>query len=71
MPEFIQVNVNLTSEDVRMLDRMMTEDAYENRSAFVRRLVRQEWARRYSAPNPGVLVEEAIAAYQQVKGDQS
>jgi hypothetical protein len=57
MPEgFIQTNVNLTSEDVQMLDKMMVEDAYDNRSAFVRRLIRQEYARRYSQPQPCITI---------------
>lgn len=46
MPDFIQVNVNITEEDAKLLDIMMTEDAYDNRSAFVRRLIRREWQRR-------------------------
>lgn len=63
MPDFIQVNVNLTEEDARVLDRMMAEDGFDNRSAFVRRLVRQEWqARQFSHPNPSVTVAEATAA---------
>lgn len=65
MPEFIQVNVNVTEEDARMLDRMMVEDAYDNRSAFVRRLIRQEWYRRYGQPSP-IPIEEAIEAKSQV-----
>lgn len=60
--ERIQININVTAEDARMLDRMMVEDAYDNRSAFVRRLIRQEWARRYSQPNPAVTVEQAVEA---------
>ena len=52
----IRVNVNLKDDDAKMLDRMMVEDAYDNRSAFVRRLIRQEWARRYSKPNAGVTI---------------
>lgn len=46
MAEFVQTNVNLTEEDAAHLDQMMAEDAYDNRSAWVRRLIRQEWARR-------------------------
>ena len=56
---FVQVNTNLTGEDARMLDRMMVEDGFDNRSAFFRRLVRQEWARRYSKPNSLVTLEQA------------
>jgi Arc/MetJ-type ribon-helix-helix transcriptional regulator len=63
MPEeFTQVNTNLTNEDVKLLDRMMVEDAYETRSAFMRRLIRQEWARRYGQPNAGVSIDDAITA---------
>ena len=62
MTDFVQVNVNLLDEDARMLDRMMSEDAYENRSAWVRRLIRQEWARRYSRPNPVISVADAMTA---------
>lgn len=61
MPEFTQVNVNITDEDAKFLDQMMIEDAYDNRSAFIRRLIRQEWARRYSQPNPVINVAEAMA----------
>lgn len=64
--ERIQMNINVTAEDARMIDRMMTEDAYDNRSAFVRRLVRQEWARRYSQPNPAVTVKQAERASKAV-----
>lgn len=62
MPEkFDQVNVNLTVEDVAKLDRMMAEECIDNRSAFMRKLVRQEWARRYSRPNPVVTIADALA----------
>jgi Arc/MetJ-type ribon-helix-helix transcriptional regulator len=43
---FVQTNINLTEEDSKVLDLMMVEDAYDNRSAFVRRLIRLEWQRR-------------------------
>lgn len=58
----IQVNINLKGDDAKILDQMMVEDAYDNRSAFIRRLIRQEWARRYSQPNAGVTIEQAQAA---------
>ncbi len=48
MPEFIQINSNVTEEDARLLDRMMVEDGFDNRSAFIRRLIRMEWARRHN-----------------------
>jgi metal-responsive CopG/Arc/MetJ family transcriptional regulator len=64
MPEFTQANVNLTVEDARALDWMANEDGIDNRSAFVRKLIRQEWSRRYSRPNPGITIEQAQAAAQ-------
>ncbi|MEM4202491.1 MAG: ribbon-helix-helix domain-containing protein [Candidatus Methanomethylicaceae archaeon] len=66
MPEFVQINVNVTEEDARMIDRMMVEDAYDNRSAFIRRLIRQEWARRYSRPNPLISVADAMLAGKEI-----
>lgn len=62
MADFVQVNVNVTEEDAHMLDRMMIEDAYDNRSAWVRRLIRLEWARRYSQPNKVISVADALLA---------
>ncbi len=43
----IQVNVNLDEASAQVLDRMAAEDGFDNRSAFVRRMIRQEAARRY------------------------
>ncbi len=48
---YTQVNVNLTKDDVKLLDWMQKQDAIENRSAWVRRLIRLEWTRRF--PNSG------------------
>lgn len=48
---FTQTNVNLTDEDVQHLEQMMTEDGSDNRSAFMRRLVRQEWVLRHPRSN--------------------
>ncbi len=65
--DWLQMNVNVTEEDLKMLDFMAAEDGYDNRSAFVRRLIRQEYARRYSQPNPLVTVEQAITAGKEIK----
>lgn len=59
---YVQMNVNISTEDARMVDYMAREDGFDNRSAFIRRLIRQEWARRYSQPNPAVTVEQAVKA---------
>lgn len=66
MPEeWMQMNAAVTPEDMAMIDKLMMDDGYESRSAFVRRLIRQEWARRYSQPNP-VTLGEAVQAGQAI-----
>jgi len=55
---FVQTNINLTEEDSKALEEMMVEDAYDNRSAFVRRLIRLEWQRRQMAAMKAV--EETV-----------
>lgn len=52
MPEgnnVIQTNIALTEADSKMLKKMMDDDFIDNRSLFIRRLIRQEWVRRYSS----------------------
>jgi metal-responsive CopG/Arc/MetJ family transcriptional regulator len=63
--EFTQVNVNVTKEDAHNLDQMAVTAGYDNRSAFVRWLIRQEYARRYSQQNPVITIEEAQTAAEQ------
>jgi metal-responsive CopG/Arc/MetJ family transcriptional regulator len=62
MSDVIQVNVSMPKEDADDLDRMAHEMGFDNRSAFVRWMTRQEKARRYSQPNPVITIEEAQAA---------
>lgn len=64
---YLQMNVSISDEDASILDQLMTEDAYDNRSAFVRRLIRQEWARRFSQPNVSVTIEQAQEAGRGLK----
>lgn len=42
-----QVNINLDDDTAQVLDRMATEEGLDNRSAFIRKLIRQEVVRRY------------------------
>jgi metal-responsive CopG/Arc/MetJ family transcriptional regulator len=67
MAELVQVNTSITEEDAKMLDRMAAEDGFDNRSAFVRRLIRQEWARRYSKSNPLISVADAMTAGETIQ----
>lgn len=52
MPEFIQVNINITEEDSQLLDSMIAEDGYDNRSAWFRRIVRKEYETRQAKKRP-------------------
>jgi len=46
--KFSQVTINLEQEDVKALSALMRKDGftYNMRSAFLRRLIRQEWQRQ-------------------------
>lgn len=46
--EYNQMNISMTNEDIEKVEIMMKESFSDNRSAFMRRLVRIEWARRHS-----------------------
>lgn len=61
MTDTVQVNVSMEGETALQLDTMAKEAGYDNRSAYVRMLIRQEYARRYSQPSPLITVDEAIA----------
>lgn len=52
MSEVVQVNVSMEIETANQLDQLAHEDGYDNRSAFVRWLIRQEYGRRFINQNP-------------------
>ncbi len=58
--DFTQVNVNLTNEDVKKLDDMTAQDALYYRSAFVRKLIREEYKRRH----PGIIAPNQVITVQ-------
>jgi len=60
--ELVQVNTSMDRETASQLDQMTKASGLDNRSAFVRWLIRQEYARRYSQPNPTITIAEAQAA---------
>jgi len=64
------MNVRIDEEDANMIERMMQEDFIDNRSAFIRRLIRQEWARRYSQPSL-INVEDAIKAGEAIRKEKN
>ena len=51
----------LDDEDYQKLEHMSIDDRL-SRSRFISKLIRNEWIRRYSKPNPAVSVEDAKAA---------
>ena len=67
MPD-VFMNIRIEEDDERMLTQMMKEDFFDNRSAFMRKLIRQEWARRYSRPNPVISVADAMTAGEAANG---
>jgi len=48
--DYIQTNVSITKEDADKLDKLMKLHYLDNRSAFIRRLIRQEWVRVTGEP---------------------
>lgn len=48
--DYIQTNVSITKEDADKLDKLMQLHYLDNRSAFIRRLIRQEWVRVTGQP---------------------
>jgi predicted transcriptional regulator len=65
--EFSTQSVVFDPETREQLAKMAKEDDRTN-SALIRTLIRQEFARRYSQPNPCVTVEEA-QAFNSTAGD--
>ena len=46
MTEITQVNISVDNETLAILEDMAKEDGFDNRSAFIRRLIRMEHKRR-------------------------
>lgn len=46
MSELIQINTSMDTETAKVLDQMVKDAGYENRSAFIRLLIRREAARQ-------------------------
>jgi len=61
------ISLQISDMDERMIRRLMSDDLIFNRSEFIRRLIHQEWARRYSQPNPAISVADAMAAGSEIE----
>lgn len=75
--EYIQMNVSVTAADLKAVDEMAKMDGSDNRSAVVRRLIRQETSRlQYAAalsrtgivPNDKVF-EDDVAFLKSLTGE--
>lgn len=64
----IYVDTGEDEEVKAMLQRLAKEDMRSAQSEVIW-LIRQEWARRYGRPNPGVTVEQAIEAGEMLRQD--
>ena len=63
----LKVYAYLPPEDYQKLEHMSVDDKLD-RSIFIRKLIRNEWIRRYSKPNPAISVAEAKAAGAAIAG---
>lgn len=51
------ISLQITIDDLAMIERMMRDDFEENRSAFIRKLIRKEWDRRFKWVNAGDIIK--------------
>jgi len=61
------ISLQISDMDEQMIRRLMSEDMLFNRSEFIRKLIHQEWARRYSQPNPAISMADAMAAGSEIE----
>ena len=59
--KLVSTSVTISEDDANKLDQMMNEDMFISRSAFIRKLIRQEWQRSYQ---PVRMVSDVVAAEQ-------
>jgi metal-responsive CopG/Arc/MetJ family transcriptional regulator len=62
--EYVQMNVNVTAADLKAVDEMAKNDGTDNRSAVVRRLIRQEVIRLA----PTVNLQRTLSGIEPLKG---
>lgn len=52
------VSIRFNTDDMDKLNAMIEDDMFESKGSFIRKLIRQEWQRRYQ---PVRLVSDAVA----------
>ncbi len=66
MPDFY---IRTSDQEVERMLKQLAEEDMRSISMEIAWLIRQEWARRYSQPNPVISVADAIAANQEGDDD--
>lgn len=61
------IYVDTNDEEAKVMLSKLAEEDMRSASAEVIWLIRQEWARRYSKPNPVISVADAMLASEEVK----
>jgi len=61
------IYVDTNDEEAKAMLNKLAEEDMRSASAEVIWLIRQEWARRYSQPNPAISVADAMLASEEVK----
>ncbi|GAP10585.1 hypothetical protein BECAL_01758 [Bellilinea caldifistulae] len=64
MPDFY---IRTSDQEVERMLKQLAEEDMRSISMEVAWLIRQEWARRYSQPNPAISVADAMLASEEVK----
>ena len=55
------VSIRFSKDDMDKLNAMIEDDMFDSKGSFIRKLIRQEWQRRYQ---PVRLVADVVAAEQ-------
>lgn len=55
------VSIRFNTDDMDKLNAMIEDDMFESKGSFIRKLIRQEWQRRYQ---PVRMVSDVVAAEQ-------
>ena len=55
------VSIRFNTDDMDKLNAMIEDDMFESKGSFIRKLIRQEWQRRYQ---PVRMVADVVAAEQ-------
>ena len=64
------IYVETSDEEAKAMLNKLAEEDMRSASAEVIWLIRQEWARRYSQPNPLITVQSAIEAGKAISGGE-